>query len=274
MLNKIRYMFVALCALGALAPSAQAANLVVNSGFETLTSCPIGLVGSPTEFALATGWSMPTQGSPDLYNSCATSGSGVQTPVNAFGTQAPHGGAGYAGFRIFSAITSPTNPTIDYREYIQGTLTAPLVAGVVYNVGYYVSLSDVIAIAAIGNIDLHFSIGALGPVATDQVLSLTPQVVNTGGPISDKLNWTLISGTYLAVGGETNFTIGNFNSDLTTNRLALTGSFCCTYYFLDDVSVEARTGGTVPEPSTLALLAGLALWYRRRGNTKAATELE
>jgi hypothetical protein len=67
------------------------------------------------------------------------------------------------------------------------------------------------------------------------------QIYNFGNPvISDTLNWTKISGIYLASGGESFITMGNFKDDASTqtqgNEDTLAMPF--SYYFIEDVSVE------------------------------------
>jgi hypothetical protein len=169
----------------------------------------------------------------------------VSTPANDFGTQAPHTGQAYAGF-----ILRPSN---DYREYLEIPLTSPLVAGASYDVSFYVSLSDV-SQWGIDKIGAYLSVGSVGPVGNDNVLNFVPQVANpTGNFITDKSNWTLVTGTYVAVGGETHLVIGNFASNLSTTTVTgLGGFYPGSYYYIDDVSVvmaaasaEVSIGGRV-----------------------------
>ena len=57
--------------------------------------------------------------------------------------------------------------------------------------------------------------------------------------MSDTLNWKLIQGIYVANGGESFITIGNFNNDLTTDTITSnsTSLYDGAYYYIDDVSV-------------------------------------
>jgi hypothetical protein len=68
----------------------------------------------------------------------------------------------------------------------------------------------------------------------------TPQIQNTlSNIIIDTLNWTLITGTFVANGTEKNCVIGNFKSDVTTNKTLINSAFLPTIFSdacIDDVS--------------------------------------
>src|SRR6185295_8712161 len=197
--------------------------------FEINSSCPTGL--SSSQIAGVTIWTAPTTGSPDYFHVCAVSSTGVSIPVNTFGNQPARTGTAYAGF-----ILRPQN---QYREYLETPLSAPLTAGTVYNVSFYVSLSDA-SQWAIDKIGAYLSVGSVGPVNNGDVLTLVPQVVNPSGNfITNKSDWTLVSGTYVAVGGEDHLVIGNFSDDsASTTITGLGGFYPGSYYYVDDVSVE------------------------------------
>ncbi|MEP6792763.1 MAG: T9SS type A sorting domain-containing protein, partial [Saprospiraceae bacterium] len=201
-------------------------NLVVNPSFENYISCPTGLSPPFT----ASSWILPTDGSADYYNSCATSVSGVSVPNNSFGSQTPRTGSAYAGF-----ILQPTNL---YREYLEVQLSSPLISGNSYQVSFYVSLADQ-ARWAIDKFGAYLSNTMVGPITGAPVLSLTPQVSNPlGNFITNKTGWTLVSGTYVASGGENFLVIGNFYDNIsTTPVIGLGGFYQGSYYYIDDVSV-------------------------------------
>jgi hypothetical protein len=202
-------------------------NLVPNPSFESYTICPPGISPPFT----ATGWTLPTGGTSDLYNSCAPISSNVNAPQNSFGLQNPRTGNGYAGF-----ILRPSNP--NYREYLEVPLTATLTAGHTYQVSFYLSLADQ-AKWAIDKIGAFLSPTSVGPIATAPVLPYTPQIMNPiGNYITNKTGWTLISGNYVATGVETHLVIGNFYNDALTIPLMGQGGFYPgSYYYIDDVSV-------------------------------------
>jgi gliding motility-associated-like protein len=114
-----------------------------------------------------------------------------------------------------------------------------LVAGKKYCVQFYVSLADTCGYAT----DL---IGAY--FSNDSLLSntlynfnVTPQVQNQqGNVITDKQNWILISGSFIAQGGERFITIGNFANDANTDIDTIQSVppyFGDAFYYIDNVSV-------------------------------------
>src|ERR1043165_5168967 len=86
-------------------------NLVLNPGLENYITCPGFGQFSNTYI---NDWTKPSWGSTDYYHdSCA----GIQ-PTQ----QLPHGGHAYAGIIGY-------NYGAEYREYMTGTLDAPLIPG-------------------------------------------------------------------------------------------------------------------------------------------------
>jgi hypothetical protein len=213
----------------AFAATAQAINLVPNPSFESYSQCPPG----PFNFAgFVDVWTVPTGGSPDYYNACAGSSAPAGVPANSFGNQAARTGNAYAGFILRSSINN-------YREYVEVQLTAPLTGGKTYHVSFYVSLSDQ-SQWAIDQVGAFLSIGPVGPVSNALPLPVVPQLVNpTGNYITNKAGWTLVSGTYVALGGEDHLVIGNFSDNASTTAMTgLGGFYPGAYYYLDDVSVS------------------------------------
>jgi hypothetical protein len=212
-----------------LVPVVAAQNLVPNPSFEIMLTCPTGV----SQISLATPWTPGNMFPPDYFHSC-TSSSAVSVPANSFGNEAARTGQAYAGF--YARL-----PT--YREYVQVPLTSPLVAGVTYQISFYLSLSDVSG-WAIDKVGAYLSAGP-APPSPSYFIGVTPQVVNpTGSHISAKNGWTLISGTYVALGGEDHLTIGNFADDLSTPPLTLPVGNNFSYYYIDDVSVANLSNGT------------------------------
>ena len=83
--------------------------------------------------------------------------------------------------------------------------------------------------------------GPVGPIGNYAPLAFVPQIESpVNAFLSDTLNWMLVSGTFVAAGGEDHIVIGNFHDDATTN-VQPTGNFWPgTYYYVEDVSVEAQ----------------------------------
>jgi hypothetical protein len=224
----------------AFAVVAQAQNLVPNPSFETYSQCP----DFPDQIGRAIPWTMPTLGTSDYYNACASSSPPlVGVPVNQFGNQAARTGNAYAGFILRNSTGG------SYREYIEVQLTAPLGAGVTYEVSFYLALSDQ-SRWGIDQVGAYLSVGPVGPVNIASPLPVVPQIVNPpGNYVTDKTNWTLVTGTYVALGGETHLVIGNFADDSSTTPVTgLGGFYNGAYYYIDDVSVTAQC---VSPPSDL-----------------------
>jgi hypothetical protein len=212
--------------LAALPYTAHPQNLVSNPGFDSFITCPgFGQFNN----SYITDWSKPSIASSDYYNYNCT---GI-IPSLEF----PYSGEAYAGIIAY-------NFGQEYREYVTGLLTAPLTAGQLYEVEFYVSLHNNY-IQAIEEMGAYLSASAPGPFSNVLHIAVTPQIVNTGGVLSDTSGWEKVSGTFVASGGEQYITIGNFNSDSATTitQPYFVGSYGA-YYFIDGVSVqEVNTSG-------------------------------
>ena len=220
-------------------------NLVENPSFENYRDCPnkIDALGVLTTVE---GWFQPSAGSADYFNTCGTRECSV--PKNKLGIQEPRDGNAYCGIYC-------SKP--EYREYLQTQLKQPLEAGKTYRLTFYVSLSEYSSgtIATIGglltaerlsdtsrNILMKKSIRNISPKITQTVATYyEPQVVNPyEAVITDTRNWTRISGTFTAEGGEKFLTIGNFYptsksnlTDIDSLAYLLPGA----YYYIDSVSL-------------------------------------
>lgn len=222
---------VALLALGLLVavPAAHAVNLVPNDSFESFNSCPVSFSNT----ADCVSWIAPTNGTSDYYNACATSVLAPDVPTNNFGFQNARTGDAYCGFIVHSSSE-------EYREYIEVQLTSPLVANTTYLVKFYVSLSDIVD-SAVDRLGAYFSVGSVAPVGNWLALPYTPQVESPANVfLTDQTNWMLVSGTFVAAGGETHMVIGSFRDNATQNLMPMSGSWPGANYHIDDVSVEAQ----------------------------------
>ncbi len=207
-------------------------NLVPNPSFEDFSLCPDFF--SQTDRAVP--WYPPTWATPDYFNTCAPTSLPISVPANEFGVQWPVTGQAYAGAILHR--DSGQGDVQSYREYLQVKLKAPLIAGQSYAVAFYTSLGAY-SPTIISSVGAHFSVGPIGlPFPNGYVLPATPQIVNPATNLIGE-SWTLVQGTYVAAGGETHLTLGNFLSDLATPFLAYTGTNYFTYYYFDDVSVVA-----------------------------------
>jgi gliding motility-associated-like protein len=212
-------------------------NLVPNGDFEYYTQCPEDY--GQTERAYP--WYQPNIGSSDYFNSCVLfpgSVLDVDVPSNTFGLQYAHSGEGYCGFG--SIFTS------DYYEYIATPLTNQLIAGENYCVSFWLSLSDTMCYA-INSIGAYFSNDSI-PTSVDYNINVSPQI-NSTQFISDKENWILIEGNFIADGSETFLAIGTFApTNIDTLKLCdMPFDLNGVYYYIDDVRVQLCTDSPIPE---------------------------
>lgn len=250
-----RYIDILLClgmGIAAQAQTTPAENLVYNPSFEEHTICP-KKIESLGVLTIVDAWYQPTAGSADYFNRCGSRECGV--PSNKIGIQEPHSGDGYCGI-----YCSKDN----YREYLQTELKQPLKKGKTYRLRFYASLSEYssASIATLGGllsveritdttrgILMRRSRSNMSNNITQTLSSFySPQVENPPErKIDDPQAWQLIEGTFIATGGESFLTIGNFNSAAHSNISypdTLTYLLPGAYYYIDDISLECLDCGT------------------------------
>ncbi len=220
--------------------NATGQNLVLNPSFENINVSCSGFGGAGYTNLLT--WDNPdptdTCSTPDWFSTCLSGFFPTAAPNSWLGTQAPRTGQAYAGIITYDATTS------SYREYVEGQLSSPLVAGQTYCVSFYISLADTVPFAT-DKMGVYFSNSFVTfPVShcTSPVpLPYTPQLQYSGPVLTDEINWVLLSWNYVASGGETYFTIGNFFNNASTTTVNVGGSLLnpFAYYFIDDVSVTS-----------------------------------
>jgi len=215
-------------------------NLVPNPSFETIDTCPY----YANQIYFASPWFQPCKhfgnttnsSSSDVFNSCDTSSTLVGVPSNAASFQYARTGNGYSG--IYGS-----SETSNYREYIEIVLNTPLQVNRKYCLQFYISLADYSGIA-ISNMGAYFSVDSLLDTtfyhAIDYVI---PQIENPNGNyLSDTVNWMLVSGNFIASGGERYLTIGNFHNPQNTDTIHTSYPNGTAYYYIDDVSLVDCTG--------------------------------
>lgn len=220
-------------------------NIVLNGSFENYNSCPTNLSGlcgnGPGDQLLkCPPWYAPTCGSEDFLHTCATPASAVSVPDNYPGYQNARTGLGYIGGQTYSQAAEAMMNIQFYREYAQAPLAEPLEIGKKYCVSFWVSRGE----------NGQYAIKEIGALFTTQAyinkggnyqenIPLTPQIVNTGGPITDTINWVEISGDFIADSAYAYITLGNFKgrNQSTVLHVPKWGTPGVSYYFFDDVSV-------------------------------------
>ena len=204
----------------------RAQNLVPNGDFEAQDTCP-----AVSQIELAQPWNSPTIGSPDLFNNTCPSQNG-----------SANSGIGCSGIYTYSTFA-------DNREYVQVQLTSPLVAGTTYDVTFFCKRLDWFTYAT-DRIGAYFS-NAEMDITTTGVLPETPQVENPAGAVLTSSSYNMISGSFVAVGGEEYMVIGNFKDDANTiTQDVENNGNLKAYYYLDDITVIAQGGGG-PGPTAI-----------------------
>ena len=246
-------------------------NMVFNPSFEEYTLCPERIDAKGVMNGVDAWW-QPTAGSSDYFNVC--SGRDCAVPRNKMGVQTARTGVAYCGIYCSQA---------SYREYLQTQLKSPLLPGHRYRVSFYVSLAEKSphAIATIGamltsqrlsdstwDVLMHRESVDYGDNQS-QLISVyyKPQVVNDKDRVLDDMkSWTLVSGDFVADGGELFLTIGNFNSfnnSTVVETNAANAVLQGAYYYIDDVSVvPTEPVGFTGLGDTIAMEAGdvVSMW--------------
>lgn len=202
----------------------KAQNLVPNPSFENYTSCPklIGAIDS------VIGWSAYRE-SPDYFNACANiPNPGLGVPVNARGHQDALDGNAYIGISCFHFTVS------NIREYAGVQLMQPLNAGQRYYITFYASLADTLGQNCPSNkVGLKFSTQPFtysNPAPINNFAHVFSQSI-----ISDKTNWTPVSGSFIADSAYQYLIIGNFFDDTNTDTA---NCFVYSYYYVDNICVS------------------------------------
>jgi len=206
-----------------------AQNLVKNPSFEIKNGCP----DQPGQVSLARFWISPNTGTPDYFNDCSP-GLDYGTEFNKKGGRQPHSGHAYAGMQFYLLNHN------EFYEYVQTVLDTTLTAGNLYCVSAWVSLGkSTYGIRQLGALLSATEIKEQG----SHKMKLPAVPLGSGKYLLDQDQWMCIKGVYKAKGSEKLLTIGDFTSGDSFWNIATQSPtdslFKSTYYFIDDVSVEA-----------------------------------
>ena len=216
----------------AISSSLFAQNLVVNPSFESHSACPYDYC----QISFADGW-YTISGAPCYFNTCGINGFGV--PVNKYGNHQASTGNGYAEFSIGG----------DYElriDNLGGQLTSPLVVGQKYFVNFNICLAGSSSIVSdqmgIGFSKYKYGCPGVNPIPPcgilGQWLALTLEVYSHN-IITDSVNWTNISGSFIADSAYNYFSIGYFVWPEALNTVIIDSSAAqLIIYYLDDVCVS------------------------------------
>jgi len=222
-------------------------NLVLNPSFEDVNEEELrcGFYMSPVEFNNAIQyWNVPSFGTSDIYHmslneSCLTS------PLNPFmASLLPRTGDSMVGIIVSQSTDFLEEEINNYREYVQGQLSSPLIVGNTYKVKFYIYLSNYSSYA-VNNIGIKFFSDSFFQ-DNQHLINLTPDA-NHMDVVMTRDEWFLIEFEFIPqTVGLTYFVIGNFFSNENTLVEIVEGTvtnpipelITYSYYFIDDVSIE------------------------------------
>lgn len=214
----------------------EAQNLVPNPSFEINDSCPNNF----SQLHFANNWFSASIGTPDYFNSCfidtTLTWNGMDVPQNIYGYQNASSGNAYSGIIIFS-LGYP-----NYREYIECKLNTSLNIGTKYYVAFNISLADS-SNQASSDLGMMLTVDSVNLNSSNN-FSATPQINNPQNNfLTDKSNWTRISGSFIADSAYQYILIGNFKNDQNVDTISIAGGgfinyYFDTYYYIDDVCVS------------------------------------
>jgi hypothetical protein len=211
---------------------AQTGNYVKNGSFEDYYSCYL-----PNHIGVAKGWrtiDSSLYGPQQFLSTCYPN-----VPYNGFGFQWPRTGENLCGasFLCEGTLCSVSGD----RGYIRNRLKSNLIQGKIYCVKFYVNINNN-SQYGIDGFGAYFGDDSIDTitVVSKPLIYLIPQITNpTNNIITDTLNWTIVTGTFVANGTEKHLIIGNFKSDAFTNKIQIDTSYSphvFTDVCIDDVS--------------------------------------
>lgn len=237
---------------------ANAQNLIPNPGFEE--PCQSGTLGNG--FFGAPGWYNANAGTFDFYTTGATDAACGMSAANpgiwsSYGEfQLPYEGQNMTGGIMFSE-------PFCIRETLQCKLLAPLEADRIYCFSMRVCMSSLYDFACNG-VGMGLSNDSITDFSGSCLIDVAQLVqLQNGQILSDTMNWFLLTGSFVATGGESYLTIGNLRTDNELSVLPFNGgtNLPYSYYYFDDLRLEQCAANTIanvasevisifPNPST------------------------
>jgi hypothetical protein len=193
----------------------QIANYVNNGSFENRYSCTFPATIEKTKF-----WrSIDSSSNGGSYCSACIGIGNV--PLNGLTYQFAKSGESYVVSTYY--CQPPTCTTTSNRVYQRNRLKQTLQVGKTYCVKFYVNITNP-STYGMDSFGAYFGDNTLDTITktTIPLTYLIPQVQNPiNNFVTDTLGWTLITGTFVATGIEKHMVIGNFKSDVNTNKILI-----------------------------------------------------
>ena len=188
-----------------------------------------------SQISKAIGWyhAIP---SVDYFNVCSTDTDGLGriyagVPSNAFGYRTAASGNAYAG-----EISHTPN---ENREIMGAQLITPLQIGTRYYVSFKVSLAGQAGgpqFCGINKLGILFSTVSYNSNIPPPICNCSQ--IYTDSIITDTLNWTRITGSFIADSNYSFISIGRFYVNSLTDTTQISGTMCISYYYFDDICVS------------------------------------
>lgn len=203
-----------------------------NGSFENYTTCP----NSTSQLSYTGNW-MFVGASTDFYNACSPQGN-MSVPSNIYGYQDGYDGSGYIGMIAYAVGDFQQENA--FREPAGTYLTQPLTIGQKYYLSFKAALT-------INNFESGGACNKLGAkLSTVAYSNSNPTPVDnfahvyTDSIITDTVNWTIISGSFIADSAYSFISIGNFFDSLNTQYTDFNGLWYTetAYYYFDDIRLS------------------------------------
>jgi len=206
----------------------NAQNLVPNPSFEECSSCP----DDCNQTYLANGWQINIH-TANYFNKCVENDN-CSIPINSFGYQYPTDTSCQAYMGFFAR-----GFTDEGKEGIGCELVNPLIVGQKYFVSFKVCLADVY-VCGLNKVGVIFTKHYYGnfmefpnPLINNYAHVYTEEIIN------DTLDWTTITGSFVADSSYKYMIIGHFFDDNNTSFICFDSSPSgMSYYYLDDICVS------------------------------------
>lgn len=227
----------------AITASVNAQNLIKNPEFQGSINATYR-----SQIKKAEGWSDANGGSVDLFSK-STCKTDVGIPENFMGKQDSDGS--YAGLTVYyedMVLNLPqTVKNLEitdkvgygkYSEYLQGEISQSLIPGQIYVFSLDINLADKSG-RAVKDMGVYFSSEKIEH-KNNRALSYVPQII-FDEYVTDKDNWTTVTGTFVAKGDEKYFTFGAFEGTFTAKSIVTPkkeNDNKRAYYYVNGLSLE------------------------------------
>lgn len=220
-------------------------NLIFNGDFELYDTCPY-TTSAPGNYQIehCLGWKSPSYATSDYFNVCAGVPSGIAPPNTGMGYQFPYSGNAYCGILNEYYIQTPVPYMGFWFEYLQGNLIDALKTGYEYEFSCRIVAGDDLLEYGFWKFGMAFTSDAISRTDPKPFTNILPQVMNEpSNYLIDSINWTEITGKFVAQGGEKFITIGFFSDTMNLDTLRCTDivvdpTHFGSYYLVDACSLK------------------------------------